>query len=72
MSFLIRARIDKQIQNNEIATTPNARLNLRRKAAGFILRMFQLHAEDRARLSPLSGSSGLNLNRLAKIALFFG
>ena len=43
LSFLIRARMDNQIRNSENATTPNARLNLRRKAAGFILRMFQLH-----------------------------
>ena len=34
--------MDNQIRNSENATTPNARLNLRRKAAGFILRMFQL------------------------------
>ena len=43
MFSLIRARIDNQIRNPENATTPNARLNLCRKAAGFILRMFQLH-----------------------------
>ena len=40
--------------------------------AGLVLRMFQLHAEDRARLSPLSGSSGLNLQKPAKIAPFTG
>ena len=44
----------------------NARLNHRRKAAGFILRMFQLHAEDRARLTPCSGMSGLNPYKRAK------
>jgi len=43
--LLIRARIDNQIRNPEIAPTPNARLNHRRKAAGFILRMFQLHKQ---------------------------
>ncbi len=35
--------MDFQIPTPENAKTPNARLNLCRKAAGFILRMFQLH-----------------------------
>ena len=40
--------MDFQIPTPENAKTPNARLNLCRKAAGFILRMFQLH-EHRSR-----------------------
>ena len=41
--FFTRARMNKQIPPHKHATTPNARLNLCRKAAGFILRMFRLH-----------------------------
>ena len=41
--FFICARKDKQIPPHRHASAPIARLNLRRKAAGFILRMFQLH-----------------------------
>ena len=45
VSFLIRARIDNQMRNPEIAISPNARLNHRRKAAGLVLRMFRLHEQ---------------------------
>ena len=43
LPFFPRAGTDKQIPTPEYAITPNARLNHRREAAGFILRMFQLH-----------------------------
>ncbi len=45
----------------------NARLNHRRKAAGFILRMFQLHVGDQAGLPPCSGSSFLNRQKRARM-----
>ena len=41
MSFLIRARMNNQIRTPETATTPNARLNLCRKATGLVPCMFQ-------------------------------
>ena len=66
MFFLIRTRTDKRIRNPENATTPNARLNLRRRPQNLFCARVQLHVEDRAGLPSLSGSSGLNLHKSAK------
>ena len=41
------------------APFPNARLNLRRKAAGFILRMFQLHEQRPREVDVMFRSSDL-------------
>ncbi|MBQ3860875.1 MAG: hypothetical protein II779_10120, partial [Clostridia bacterium] len=70
--FLIRAKIDKQIRTPEDATTLNARLNLRRKAAGFILRMFQLHDHRPREENSMFRSLCLNRRKPAKTAPFPG
>ncbi len=64
--------MDNQIRNPENATTPNARLNLRRKPQNLFCARVQLHVEDRASLTLCSGSSGLNLYKPARIAPFPG
>ena len=56
---LPRAGKDKQIPTSETATTPNARLNHRREAAGFILRMFQLHEHRPREVDSMFRSSDL-------------
>jgi len=68
----IRAKQDKQIPPHGRANIAECAPESPAEPAGFILRMFQLHAEDRARLSPLPGSSGLDLYKPAKIAPFPG
>ena len=76
--FFTRARPGNQIPPHEHATTPNARLNLRRRPARLrrcvrhCLRMFRLHVGDRARLASCFGSSFLNLFKRAGIAQSVG
>ena len=69
--FFPRARIDNQIRNPKHATTPIARLNFCRKAAGFILRMFQLHVQRPREVGFMFRSSCLNLSGPAGIAPCF-
>ena len=68
LPFLIRARTDNQIRNPENATTPNARLNLRRRPQNLFCACFSCTNTDRAKLPPCSGSSGLNQKERAGIA----
>ena len=70
--LLIRARIDNQIRDPEIAPTPNARLNLRRKAAGFILRTGSTARRRPREETSMFRSSCLNLQHPAEIAPFPG
>ena len=51
---------------------PNARLNLRRKAAGLVLRMFRLHDRRSSPAGPMFRLVRLNLSKPAGIALFSG
>jgi len=60
--------MDFQIPTPENVKTPNARLNLCRKAAGFILRMFQLHEKRPREVGSPLRLVRLNLQQPAKIA----
>ncbi|MBQ3862091.1 MAG: hypothetical protein II779_16325 [Clostridia bacterium] len=64
--------VSRETSSRPTALCPssNARLNHRRKAAGFILRMFRLHEQRPREVDAMFRSSCLNRQKPAKIALF--